>query len=160
MMRSPQLRRGVRVTGVTELLMILARLSQLVEMLAGMLTREVLNDLMTNEHTRSLRTIPKDELELRISALYLNLGRWIGDPSDDAVLKEYEDWGRTRFPSYLHAFRTLRSGLQPCSNPATLARVRCYDQPFGGIDYRFGKGWTGKVYWVYDGYHEHSSAVP
>jgi hypothetical protein len=125
-------------------------------MLAGMLTREALNDLMTNERTRSLRTIPKDELELRISALYLNLGTWIGDPSDDAVLREYEDWGRTRFPSY----RTLRPGLQPCSNPATLARVRCYYQPFWGIDYRFGKGWTGKAYLGYYGYHEDSSAVP
>jgi len=77
--------------------MISARLIQLVEIHAGTLTREVLHDLMTNERTRSFRAIPKDEIELRISALYFNLGRWIGDPSDEAVRKEYEDWGRTRF---------------------------------------------------------------
>jgi hypothetical protein len=34
-----------------------------------------------------------------------------------------------------------------------------YYQPFGGVDYRFGKGWTGKAYWGYYGYHEDSSAV-
>jgi hypothetical protein len=26
--------------------------------------------------------------------------------------------------------------------------------PFGGFDYRFAKGWTGKAYWDYYGYHE------
>ncbi|HEY2822213.1 MAG TPA: hypothetical protein VGJ06_14305 [Candidatus Acidoferrum sp.] len=29
-----------------------------------------------------------------------------------------------------------------------------YYQPFGGIDYHFAKGWTGKAYWGYYGYHE------
>jgi hypothetical protein len=35
-----------------------------------------------------------------------------------------------------------------------------YYQPFGGIDYRFAKGWTGKAYWGYYGYHEDASGVP
>jgi hypothetical protein len=35
-----------------------------------------------------------------------------------------------------------------------------YYQPFGGIDCRLGKGWTGKAYWGYYGYHEDSTAVP
>jgi cyclic nucleotide-binding protein len=35
-----------------------------------------------------------------------------------------------------------------------------YYQPFAGIDYRFAKGWTGKAYWGYYGYHEDSSGVP
>jgi hypothetical protein len=34
-----------------------------------------------------------------------------------------------------------------------------YYQPFGGIDYRFAKGWTGKAYWGYYGYHEDASGV-
>ena len=34
-----------------------------------------------------------------------------------------------------------------------------YYQPFGGIDYRFAKGWTGKAYWGYYGYHEDESNV-
>ena len=35
--------------------------------------------------------------------------------------------------------------------------------PFGGLDYHFAKGWTGKAYWEYYGYHEDptsSSTVP
>jgi hypothetical protein len=34
-----------------------------------------------------------------------------------------------------------------------------YFQPFGGIDYRFAKQWTGKAYWGYYGYHEDASDV-
>jgi hypothetical protein len=34
-----------------------------------------------------------------------------------------------------------------------------YYQPFGGIDYRVAKGWTGRVYWGYYGYHEDESNV-
>ena len=34
-----------------------------------------------------------------------------------------------------------------------------YLQPFGGIDYRFAKSWTGKAYWGYYDYHEDSSNV-
>src|SRR5215831_4192543 len=77
--------------------MISARLIQLIETHAATLTRDVMQDLMTNGRTTSFRAIPIDELELRISALFLNLGRWIGDPNDNAVRKEYEDWGRARF---------------------------------------------------------------
>ncbi len=32
--------------------------------------------------------------------------------------------------------------------------------PFGGLDYRFAKNWTGKALWDYYGYHEDASAVP
>ncbi len=34
-----------------------------------------------------------------------------------------------------------------------------YYQPFGGLDYHFAKGWTGKAYWGYYGYHEDESNV-
>jgi hypothetical protein len=34
-----------------------------------------------------------------------------------------------------------------------------YFQPFGGIDYRFARQWTGKAYWGYFGYHEDASDV-
>ncbi len=30
--------------------------------------------------------------------------------------------------------------------------------PFGGVDYQFAKGWTGKAYWDYYGYHEDPTA--
>jgi hypothetical protein len=34
-----------------------------------------------------------------------------------------------------------------------------YMQPFGGIDYHIAKGWTGRAYWGYYGYHEDVSNV-
>jgi hypothetical protein len=34
-----------------------------------------------------------------------------------------------------------------------------YMRPFGGIDYSLAKGWTGKAYWDYYGYHEDESNV-
>jgi hypothetical protein len=34
-----------------------------------------------------------------------------------------------------------------------------YMQPFGGFDYHIAKGWTGRAYWGYYGYHEDVSNV-
>jgi hypothetical protein len=34
-----------------------------------------------------------------------------------------------------------------------------YHRPYGGLDYAIAKGWTGKAYWGYYGYHEDASAV-
>ena len=33
-----------------------------------------------------------------------------------------------------------------------------YLHPYGGVDYRFAKSWTGKAYWDYYGYHEDPTA--
>jgi hypothetical protein len=56
-----------------------------------------MRDVLTNEHTSSFRRVPIADLEPRIAALYLNLGKWIGNPKEDEVREEYELWGRTRF---------------------------------------------------------------
>jgi hypothetical protein len=72
------------------------RLIKLIETHAESLTHEVVEDVQTNEHTRSLVRIPKEELGSRVLALYRNLGNWIGDPKDDAIRHEYEEWGRIR----------------------------------------------------------------
>jgi len=74
-----------------------ARLIQLIETHFEGLTREVLQDIATNPRTRSFQMVPRAELESRTSSLYRNLGAWIGDPQDDAVRAEYEEWGRRRF---------------------------------------------------------------
>lgn len=76
--------------------MLSVRLIKLIETHAESLTREVVGDLLTNEHTRSHIRIPKEELGPRVFALYQNLGNWIGDPKDDAIRTEYEEWGRIR----------------------------------------------------------------
>ena len=76
--------------------MLSRRLIKLIETHAESLAHEVVEDVQINEHTRSLVRIPKEELGSRVLALYRNLGNWIGDPNDDAIRHEYEQWGRTR----------------------------------------------------------------
>ena len=76
--------------------MLASRLIQLIETHAQSLTREAMQDILTNEHTTSFRQVPKSELEPRVAAIYQNLGKWIGDPSEAAVKEEYEYWGRMR----------------------------------------------------------------
>ena len=73
--------------------MLSIHLIKLIEAHAESLTHEVIEDLLTNEHTPSQKRIPKEELGSRIFALYKNLGNWIGDPKDDAIRSEYERWG-------------------------------------------------------------------
>jgi hypothetical protein len=77
--------------------MLSTRLIRLIEDHADGLTRETLQDVVTNPLTPSFRKVPPDELVERVGVLYRNLGNWIGDPKDDAVRAAYEDWGRRRF---------------------------------------------------------------
>lgn len=76
--------------------MLTVRLIKLIETHADTLSREVVADILTNEHTLSHLRIPKDELAQRVFRLYQNLGNWIGDPKDDAIRAEYEEWGSIR----------------------------------------------------------------
>jgi hypothetical protein len=73
-----------------------ARLLQLIQSHAGPLTRGALDDLTTNARTTAFRRLRTADLESRVSLLYHNLGKWLGDPKDDAVRAEYEEMGRTR----------------------------------------------------------------
>ena len=74
-----------------------ARLLLLIQSHAGPLTTETLRDLTTNERTASFRKLRAAEVESRIALLFNNLAKWIGDPNDEAVRREYEEMGRTRF---------------------------------------------------------------
>jgi hypothetical protein len=76
--------------------MLSARLIKLIETHAQSLAHEVVEDLLTNEHTPTYGRIPKEELERRNFAFYQNLGNWIGAPNEPATRAEYEDWGRVR----------------------------------------------------------------
>jgi len=77
--------------------MLATRLIQLIENHSKSLTQEAMNDLLTDENTRSFRRVSKVELEPRIASLYQNLGKWIGNPNEDDIRQEYEQWGRNRF---------------------------------------------------------------
>jgi len=73
------------------------RLIQLIENHSDSLTEDVLHDALTNEKTVSFKRVPIEELKPRVAALYENLSKWIGNPNQDDIRHEYEDWGRTRF---------------------------------------------------------------
>jgi RsbRD-like negative regulator of sigma factor len=77
--------------------MLVNRLIQLIENHSDSLTDAVLQDALTNEKTSSFRRVSVEELRPRIAALYENLGKWVGNPNQEHIRQEYEDWGRTRF---------------------------------------------------------------
>ena len=74
-----------------------SRLLQLVHSHAGTLSREVMDDLMTNERTPAFRRLNAADVETRVSAVFYGLSKWLDDADDDAVRNEYEEMGRTRF---------------------------------------------------------------
>jgi len=74
-----------------------ARLIELIQTHAERLTRDVLKDYATNPRTRHWNVVPAAELEQRVLSTYKNLGNWIGDPREESVQAEYEEWGRKRY---------------------------------------------------------------
>jgi len=76
--------------------MLSLRLIKLIETHAESLTREVVEDILTNEHTVAFHRVPASELSPRVFKLFQHLGNWIGNPNADSIRAEYEDWGRVR----------------------------------------------------------------
>ena len=74
-----------------------ARLLQLIQAHAGPLVQDVVEDLRTNERTPTFRRLNPADVEMRVAALFYNLGKWIGDANENAVRAEYEEMGRVRF---------------------------------------------------------------
>ena len=73
------------------------RLLLLIQTHAEALTHDVVQDLTTNERTPTFRRLNPADVETRVSALFYNLGKWIGDADEHAVKTEYEDMGREHF---------------------------------------------------------------
>lgn len=77
--------------------MLSSRLIELIETHAEALTRDVLKEYATNPRTRHWGVVPSNELEQRVFRTYHNLGDWLGNPKEEAVQTEYEEWGRKRY---------------------------------------------------------------
>ena len=106
-----------------------SRLLLLIQAHAGPLTHDTVKDLLTNERTSTFRRLNPADVETRVSALYYNLGKWIGDPDEGAVRREYEEMGRSRF----------REGV-PVSEPVyalliTKQHLRRYIREQGLVDF-------------------------
>jgi hypothetical protein len=74
-----------------------ARLIRVIEDHAEELTRGVLRDLASNPRTTAYHRLPPDELHRRVYDVYRNLGRWLGDKTEEHVESTYGGLGRRRF---------------------------------------------------------------
>ena len=106
-----------------------ARLLQLIQAHAGPLSRDVMDDLMTNERTPRFRRLDAGDVDMRVSALFSNLGKWIGDADEDAVRDEYEQMGRARFREGVPVSEIIYALL------ITKSHLRRYIREHGVVDF-------------------------
>ena len=76
--------------------MLSARLVRRIEEHAEELTRELLDDLARNPRTAGYHALPRAELHRRAHDVYRNLGRWLGQETEETIQRTYEELGRTR----------------------------------------------------------------
>ena len=77
--------------------MVAEKLIELIEIHAGQLSKDITQDLITNERTRGFRAVRRPDLEERIFRLIHHLGEWIGNRRSEKVEVEFAEWGRRRF---------------------------------------------------------------
>ncbi len=76
--------------------MLLPWLMRLIETHARELTEKVIQAVRTSPHTTFLHELSEEELERRVFDLYHNLGRWLGEKSEDEIEAIYGELGRQR----------------------------------------------------------------
>jgi len=106
-----------------------ARLLQLIQAHAGSLSRDVMDDLRTNERTPTFRRLDAGDGAMRISVLFYSLGQWIGDADEDAVRDEYEQMGRARFREGVPVSEIIYALL------ITKSHLRRYIREHGVVDF-------------------------
>jgi len=74
-----------------------ARLIRVIEEHAEPLTRGVLDDLAANPRTPHYHDLPPDELHRRVYDVYHNLGRWLGEKTEEHLEETYGGLGRNRY---------------------------------------------------------------
>ena len=77
--------------------MLSARLVQIIEEHAEQLTRRVLDDVAANPRTPHYHELSPEELHRRVYDVYHNLGRWLGDQTEERLETTYGGLGRTRW---------------------------------------------------------------
>lgn len=77
--------------------MLSARLVKIIEEHAEDITRSLLSQLLSDDRAAALRRVPSDEMHRRVYDVYHNLGRWLGDKSEEAIAHNYTELGRKRF---------------------------------------------------------------
>jgi hypothetical protein len=77
--------------------MLSGRLVRLIEDHAEELTRELLDDVLSNPHTLAFHALPQEELRRRLRGVHRNLAQWLHERSEPKVVSFYEELGRRRF---------------------------------------------------------------
>jgi hypothetical protein len=77
--------------------MLSAYLVRMVEQHADKLTKELVDDLLSNERTPSFHRLSPDELRNRAHLIYQHLGDWLADRSDASIEAAFEAVGRQRY---------------------------------------------------------------
>lgn len=76
--------------------MLSVRLVRMIEEHAEELTGGVLNDLQSNPRTAAYHKLSREELHRRAYEVYRNLGRWLGQKTDETIEASYNDLGKKR----------------------------------------------------------------
>ena len=77
--------------------MLLPWLTRLIETHANDLIESVIKEVRANPRTASLHEVAEAELTARGFDLYHNLGRWLGEKSEEEIETTYRENGRRRF---------------------------------------------------------------
>jgi len=77
--------------------MLSRRLVQIIEDHAEQLTRDLIDDLRSNNRTPHYHQLSREELHLRTYDVYRNLGRWLNDETESAIESSYIQLGKKRF---------------------------------------------------------------
>ena len=77
--------------------MLSARLVKIIEEHAQDMSRSLISRLRGDGRVATLVRAPQDDLEQRAYDVYHNLGRWLGDKSEEAIAHTYLSVGRRRF---------------------------------------------------------------
>ena len=77
--------------------MLSARLVKIIEEHAQDMSRSLIGRLRSDGRVATLVRASQDDLEQRAYDVYHNLGRWLGDKSEEAIAHTYHAVGRRRF---------------------------------------------------------------
>lgn len=76
--------------------MLSGRLVKIIEDHAEQLTRDLIDDLLTNRRTPHYHHLTREELHHRIYDVYHNFGRWLSDETESAIEASYTQLGKKR----------------------------------------------------------------
>jgi hypothetical protein len=88
--------------------MLSGKLIRLIEMHAEEITLRIVHDIRHNPECAHLATVPEAELRERCREILKNLGHWLEFANEEALDREYEALGKTRYRESIPLHESLR----------------------------------------------------